>query len=91
MSRKLFVGNIPFMATEQEVADAFVAYGPVHSAIIVKDRETGRSRGFGFVELEEESAEAALVGMQGAMLNGRVLRVNTAFERGTKEEPQRVW
>jgi RNA recognition motif-containing protein len=90
MARKLFVGNIPFTATEQEVAESFTDYGPVHSAIIVKDRETGRSRGFGFVELEDENAESALIGMQGVMLNGRVLRVNTAFERGKKEEPQ-IW
>ncbi|MFP4418590.1 MAG: RNA recognition motif domain-containing protein [Chitinivibrionales bacterium] len=92
MSKKLFVGNLPFIATESEVTDLFNEYGPVHSTIIVKDRETGRSRGFGFVELEDSRAEAAKLELNGANLGGRNVRINEAWERGTKApRPINAW
>jgi RNA recognition motif-containing protein len=85
MSKKLFVGNIPFSATETDVAEIFEReYGHVYATIIVKDRETGRSRGFGFVELEDHLADTALAEKRLIMLNGRSLRINEAWERGRR-------
>jgi len=78
----VFVGNIAWRTTEQELGDAFARYGPVQSVKIIQDRETGRSKGFGFVEFADASCiDAACRAMDGADMGGRQLRVNPANNR----------
>lgn len=79
--KKLYVGNLPFNATEDQVHAAFAAHGTVHSVKLINDRETGRPRGFGFVEMDDEAALAAIEAMDGAEMGGRALRVNEAQDR----------
>ena len=82
MSVKLYVGNLAFNTTEQDLQDEFAQHGQVNSTSIITDRETGRSRGFGFVELESsESASAAIKALDGKDLDGRALSVNEARPR----------
>ena len=80
MSKKLYVGNISFQTTNEDLAEAFGQHGTVVSAQVVTDRETGRSRGFAFVEMSD-GAEAAIAAMNGADLQGRTLTVNEARPR----------
>src|SRR6476661_3690237 len=80
MSKKLYVGNISFTTTNEDLAEAFGQHGTVVSAQVVTDRETGRSRGFAFVEMSD-GAEAAIAAMNGADLQGRTLTVNEARPR----------
>lgn len=80
MSKKLYVGNLSFQTTEDELRQAFGQYGTVNSAQLVMDRETGRSRGFAFVEMAD-GADAAIQAMNGAQLDGRTLTVNEAKPR----------
>lgn len=78
----IYVGNLPYSITEDELRAAFERHGAVTSAKIVIDRETGRSKGFGFVEMpDQEEAEAAVKALDGAPLNGRPARVNPAKPR----------
>ncbi|MCA9755213.1 MAG: RNA-binding protein [Candidatus Eisenbacteria bacterium] len=79
--KKLYVGNLPFSATEDEINQVFSQHGTVHSVKLINDRETGRPRGFGFVEMDDEAALAAIDAMDGAQMNGRALRVNEAEDR----------
>ena len=79
MSKKLYVGNLSFNSTEEEIKAAFGQFGEVTSVTIIKDRDTGRSRGFGFVEME--NADAAIAGLNGKDMGGRTLTVNEARER----------
>ncbi len=82
MGKKLYVGNLPFSATEAELRDVFGRHGSVRSVNVITDRETGRPRGFAFVEMEEASAaEDAMKALDGSELGGRTLRVNEAQER----------
>lgn len=82
MSNKLYVGNLPFNATEDDVRDAFEAYGNVTRVTLLTDRETGRPRGFGFVEFATgDEAQAAIQGLDGQDFGGRSLRVNVAKPR----------
>jgi cold-inducible RNA-binding protein len=85
MSKNLYVGNLSFDTTEGNLRDAFGQYGTVTSAAIVMDRETGRSRGFGFVEMSDGGDEA-IAAMDGAELQGRTLKVNEARPR--EERPR---
>jgi len=79
MSVRLYVGNLPFSATEQDLEQLFGKSGSVDSVNIVTDRDTGRSRGFGFVEMEsQESADSAIRSLNGYELSGRALTVNEA-------------
>lgn len=79
MGKKLYVGNLPFTATDQHLADAFAECGTVESARIITDRETGRSKGFGFVEMASDAeAQAAISRFNGAEFNGRPMTVNEA-------------
>ena len=80
MAKKLYVGNLSFTATNESLQEAFSQFGTVTSAQIVMDRETGRSRGFGFVEMND-GAEQAIAAMNGAQLDGRTLTVNEAKPR----------
>jgi len=79
MSTKLYVGNISFDTTNQDLIDLFSGSGTVQSANIIEDRETGRSRGFGFVEMSSKAeAEAAIASLNGKEIDGRALKVNEA-------------
>ena len=79
--KKLYVGNLPFSATDEEVSELFSQHGTVHSVALINDRETGRPRGFGFVEMDDDAANAAIQALDGAEMGGRALRVNEAQER----------
>lgn len=82
MTKKLYVGNLPYTATEQELRDLFEQHGATQSVSVIVDRETGRSRGFGFVEFETaESAQAAREALDGGDMGGRPLRVNEAHDK----------
>jgi RNA recognition motif-containing protein len=81
MSKKLYVGNLPFTATEEEIRTAFEEYGTVHEVSLITDRQTGRPRGFGFVEMDEEGAKAAIEGLDSKDFGGRTINVNEARER----------
>ena len=80
MPKKIYVGNLPFSASEDQVRDLFSAHGDVTSVAIITDRETGRPRGFGFVEMES-GAEAAIETLNGTEMDGRDLNVNEAKPR----------
>jgi RNA recognition motif-containing protein len=80
----LYVGNLPFSATEAEVRSLFEQHGKVEAVKIVSDRETGRPRGFGFVDMPAEDAQSAAQHMNGYEMNGRPLRVNEARERAPR-------
>lgn len=81
MTKTLYVGNLPWSTTETELADAFRPYGEVISSRIITDRETGRSRGFGFVEVNDTDAEKMVDAMNGSQLGGRQIVVNEAKPR----------
>ncbi|HEY7751591.1 MAG TPA: RNA-binding protein [Ignavibacteriaceae bacterium] len=79
MSKKLFVGSLPWAVNDDSLKAAFTPYGNVVSAKVVTDRRTGRSKGFGFVEMESDSeASAAIEALNGSELNGRNIVVNEA-------------
>jgi len=79
MAKKIYVGNLSFSTTEDSLSDSFAQYGEVLSSVIVTDRYTGRSRGFGFVEMQDDNAaDAAISALDGQELDGRNLRVNVA-------------
>jgi RNA recognition motif-containing protein len=78
----LYVGNLPYRMTEDQLKEAFEAYGQVSSCTIIKDKVTGSSKGFGFLEMPERTeAEAAITGLNGRELMGRKLNVNEARPR----------
>lgn len=77
----LYVGNLPWGTTEDELAQAFSAHVEVKSCRIITDRETGRSRGFGFVEVADEDAQKAIDALNGQLFGGRTLTVNHAQAR----------
>jgi len=81
LAKRLYVGNLPFSANEAELRALFERHGAVQSCSVIIDRETGRSRGFAFVEMDEGGADAAIRALDGADMNGRRLRVNEAHER----------
>ncbi len=75
--KKLYVGNLAWGVTDEDLQNMFAEYGSVASAVVITDRETGRSRGFGFVELED-GADQAIEALNGQEMQGRPLRVNEA-------------
>ena len=82
MSTKLFVGNLPFSTADQDLQNEFANAGLVESATVIKDRETGRSRGFGFVEMSsDEEAQKAIEMFNGKEMDGRAIVVNVAREK----------
>jgi RNA recognition motif-containing protein len=85
MNKRIYVGNLPYTANEDEVRELFSQYGEVTSVALVNDRETGRPRGFGFVEMPADDADAAIGALDGKDMGGRQLRVNEARPR----EPRR--
>ena len=79
MGRKLYVGNLAYGVTDSELQQMFAAYGTVQSAQVIMDRDTGRSKGFGFVEMgSDQEAQAAITGLNGKDVGGRALTVNEA-------------
>ena len=79
MGKKLYVGNLPDSATEQDLSDKFAAFGTVKSVKLITDRDTGRSRGFGFIEMASEAeAHAAIDSLNGTDYDGRPMKVNEA-------------
>ena len=84
--KKIYVGNLPWSATDASLRDAFAAFGEVQSASVVTDRETGRSRGFGFIEMEDAAdADRAIRELDGRDLDGRAMRVNEARPKERRE------
>lgn len=82
MSKKIFVGNLPFQVSDFELEDLFKEYGQVVSAKVIVDRKTGRSRGYGFVEMNtEDSAQQAVEGLNGVEVKGRPINVSFAREQ----------
>ncbi|MDH3254396.1 MAG: RNA-binding protein [Acidobacteriota bacterium] len=81
MSKKIYVGNLPFSATEDEVRQLFSEFGGVESVKLITDRDTGQPRGFGFVEMEDAAADAAIQGLDQHSMGGRNLKVNEARPR----------
>ncbi len=79
----IYVGNLSYDASEDDVRNAFAAFGQVTSVAIIKDRMTGRSKGFGFVEMADNAqAQAAIAGLNGKEVKGRALNINEARPRG---------
>jgi len=81
MAKRIFVGNLPFSATEDEIRALFEKHGAVVSVSLITDRDTGRPRGFGFVEMEGADADKAIQALEGLDMGGRKLRVSEARER----------
>jgi RNA recognition motif-containing protein len=79
--KKLYVGNLPWSVDDGELEALFSAMGTVHSARVITDRDTGRSRGFGFVELDDDAATKAIEELNGNDFGGRQLRVNEAVDK----------
>jgi RNA recognition motif-containing protein len=77
----IYVGNLPFNATEADLRGLFERHGAVESVKLINDRETGKPRGFGFVEMAQADAQAAIQALNGQQLGGRPLRINEAQER----------
>lgn len=82
--KSIYVGNIPFSATEDDIRDLFGAYGNVSSVKLIQDHETGRFRGFGFVEMEDADAAAAIEALDGHPMSGRPLKINEAKPRAPR-------
>ena len=78
---KIYVGNLPFSASESEIRELFAQHGTVESVSLITDRDTGRPRGFGFVQMSSADASRAIQNLNGKELGGRPLRVNEAQER----------
>ena len=81
MSKKIYVGNLSYQTTENDLTSLFEQAGQVDSVSIITDRDTGRSKGFGFVEMSNEDADKAIAQFNGAEVNGRALTVNEARPR----------
>ena len=81
MTMSMYVGNLPFSADQYSLQSLFAPFGEVLSARVMSDRETGRSRGFGFVEMEVSEAKKAISSLDGAEFEGRKLRINEAEKR----------
>ncbi len=79
--KKIYVGNLPFSATEGELKELFEQYGSVTSINLITDRDTGRFRGFGFIEMDEADADSAIKALNDQDFGGRPLRVNEARDR----------
>jgi RNA recognition motif-containing protein len=85
MSKNIYVGNLPFRSSEDNIRDLFAQYGAVASVKLISDRETGKPRGFGFVEMDDDAeADAAIEALNGKDFEGRSLKVNEAKPRDPK-------
>ncbi len=84
MSQSIYVGNLPFTASEDEIRDLFADHGEVKNVNIIMDRDTGRPRGFAFVEMDQEGAEKAVAAVNGMDFGGRSLKVDLAKPRDNR-------
>ena len=84
MAKSIYVGNLPWSATEDQVSARFAEYGNVLSVKLISDRETGRARGVGFVEMKDPEAQAAIEALNGTEFGGRTLQVNEARPRAPR-------
>jgi RNA recognition motif-containing protein len=91
MSKRIYVGNLNFRATEDEIRQLFEAYGTVENVSLINDRETGRPRGFGFVEMDDDGALDAIQALDGSDHQGRSLRVNEARPREPRGPRRDAW
>jgi len=90
VANKLYVGNLSYRTEQESLRSLFTQYGEVVSATILTDRDTGRSRGFGFVEMaDQDAANAAIQGLNGTEFEGRMLKVNEARERSNRDSDRR--
>jgi len=87
--KSIYVGNLPFSATEEDLRELFSAYGTVHVVKLVTDRETGKPRGFGFVDMDDASAVSAISALNGKEVGGRSLRINEARGRSPRSDRKR--
>lgn len=88
MGKKIYVGNLPFTTTKENLQDVFAEFGDVQSSKIITDRETGRSKGFGFVEMSDsEAADSAIAKLNGSDMGGRMLTVNEARPVDPRKAP----
>jgi RNA recognition motif-containing protein len=86
MSKKLYVGNLPYSATDQTLTDAFSQCGTVESAKVIMDRDSGRSKGFGFVEMSSSSeAQTSIQKLNGTQVDGRAINVSEAKPQAPRE------
>lgn len=83
--KRIFVGNLSYNAREDELVDLFTQFGEVHSVKFINDRETGKFRGFGFVEMDDAQATEAIEKLNDTTFGGRMIRVNEANERERRE------
>ncbi|HEX9412444.1 MAG TPA: RNA-binding protein [Ktedonobacterales bacterium] len=82
MSTRIYVGNLPYSATSEQVAQLFATYGEVSEALVVTDRDTGRNKGFGFVTMaDDDAARTAIEALRGAQMDDRAIRVDVAQPR----------
>ena len=89
--KSIFVGNLPFKATEEDVEQIFAAHGKGLSVKLLTDRETGKPRGFGFVEMDDAEAEVAIKALDGQDFQGRPLRINEARPREENSRPPKKY
>ncbi len=90
MSQKLYIGNLPYRTTEVDVRKFFSKYEPIHSVVLISDRETGRSRGFGFIELEDAYVDNAIAELSDTIFGGRNLRISKARDKGDSYQPNQM-
>lgn len=88
--KSIYLGNLPLTASEADVRKIFGQYGEVAEVLLITDRETGQSRGFGFVKMNPADADAAIAALDGVDVEGHTLRVNEARDRGARP-PRRAW
>ncbi len=88
--KKLYVGNLPYTSNEDELRALFAEHGTVHTVNVIMDRETGRARGFAFVEMDDADAVTAMEALDGTDVGGRALKVNEAKQR-EERRPKRSW
>lgn len=87
-SMTIYVGNLPYAASEEEIFDLFARFGDVSSVKMIRDRETGRFRGFGFVQMQRDPGKEAIHRLNGCEYSGRDLRVNEAKQREAHRGPK---
>lgn len=87
MSTRIYVGNLPYTATNESLMSLFTSYGDVTEAVIIQDRDTGRSKGFGFVQMEDDgAARTAIERLNGTVVDDRAIRVTEAQERPERRD-----
>lgn len=92
MGKKIYVGNLPYSATDQSLSELFASHGSVNSARIIMDRDTGRSKGFGFVEMAVAAdADNAIQKLNGSSVDGRALNVSEAKPQAPRENRGNRW